>query len=62
MRVDVEPVDLFLELMRQNRPCPRCGSARVTVRRELRAGGGALVRAECSDCKRIAERVEPPDR
>jgi uncharacterized Zn finger protein len=58
MRVDVEPIDQFLKLMRENRPCPGCGSSRITVRRELRAGGGALLHAECADCKRVAELIE----
>jgi DNA-directed RNA polymerase subunit RPC12/RpoP len=58
MRVDVEPIDLFLKLMRENRPCPDCGSERITVRRELRIGGGALLQAECADCKRSAELIE----
>jgi hypothetical protein len=62
MRVDVEPIDLFLQLMRDNRPCPSCGSSRITVRRELRGGGGALLRAECADCKRVAELIEPAER
>lgn len=57
MRVDVEPIDEFLKLMHDNRPCPTCGSSRVTVRRELRIGGASL-RAECSDCKRVAEVAE----
>jgi uncharacterized Zn finger protein len=59
MRVDVEPIDLVLKLMRENRPCPSCGSSRITVRRELRAGGGALLYAECADCRRSAELIEP---
>jgi hypothetical protein len=61
MRVDVEPIDLFLKLMRENRPCPACGSERITVRRELRVGGGALLQAECADCKRSAELIEPAE-
>jgi ssDNA-binding Zn-finger/Zn-ribbon topoisomerase 1 len=62
MRVDVEPIDLFLELMRENRPCPACGSSRITVRRELRSGGGALLQAECADCRRVAQLIEPDAR
>ncbi|MET0283014.1 MAG: hypothetical protein ABW352_01030 [Polyangiales bacterium] len=62
MRVDVEPIDLFLQLMRENRPCPACSSERITVRRELRLGGGALLHAECADCKRVAELIEPAPR
>jgi hypothetical protein len=71
MRVDVEPIDLFLKLMRENRPCPNCGSSRITLscsradkprastRLELQAGGGALLNAECADCKRTAQLAEP---
>jgi endogenous inhibitor of DNA gyrase (YacG/DUF329 family) len=59
MRVEVEPIDLFLELMRENRPCPSCGSQRITVRRELQVGGGALLNAECADCKRMVQLIEP---
>lgn len=62
MRVDVEPIDHFLKLMRDNRPCPDCGSSRITVRRELRTDGGALLRAECADCRRVAELIEPAQR
>lgn len=62
MRVEAEPIDLFLQLMRDNRPCPQCGSERITVRRELRIGGGALLRAECADCHRVAELEEPKER
>lgn len=51
MRVDLEPMDRFLELMRENRPCPSCGSQRVTVRRDIGASGPVL-RSECSDCHR----------
>lgn len=55
MRVDIEPVDLFLKLMRENQPCPQCGSSRVTVRRESSEGGGSLLRCECADCRRTRE-------
>jgi transposase-like protein len=54
MRVDTEPVDLLLKLMRENQPCPSCGSSRVTVRREL-YGGSSLLRCECADCHRTRE-------
>lgn len=58
MRVDTEPLDLFLRLMRDNQPCPSCSSLRVTVRREL-AEAGAVLRCECADCHRTRElRVE----
>lgn len=59
MRVDVEPIDSFLKLMRENRPCPGCGSSRITVRREAHATTGALLHAECADCKRVAVLIEP---
>lgn len=49
MRVDLEPVEQFLRLMRENRPCPRCGSLRVVVRRELRDQQTVLC-SECADC------------
>lgn len=51
MRVDPKALDPFLRLMSENRPCPRCGSERVTVR-ELSRKGGNVLRAECSDCGR----------
>jgi DNA-directed RNA polymerase subunit RPC12/RpoP len=58
MRVDVEPIDRFLQLMRENRPCPECGSSRITVRREQRLEGGALMRLQCADCARVVELIE----
>ncbi|MDB4972744.1 MAG: hypothetical protein JWN48_1085 [Myxococcaceae bacterium] len=58
MRVDVEPLDLFVQLMTDNRPCPGCGSSRVTVRR-AGMGPGSLVRSECADCGRTRELTEP---
>jgi transposase-like protein len=54
MRVDTEPLDLFLQLMRDNKPCPSCSSLRVTVRREL-AARGEVLRCECADCHRKRE-------
>ena len=57
MRVDLEPVDLFLRMMRDNRPCPGCGSLRVTVRRE-RADPQMVLRSECADCHRTGELAE----
>lgn len=54
MRVDVEPADRFLQLMRENRPCPSCGSARVTVRQAV-GDQGLILRSECSDCHRIRD-------
>ena len=54
MRVDIEPVDQFLQLMRDNQPCPSCGSSRVTVRRDQNERGPVL-RSECADCHRTRE-------
>ena len=54
MRVDLEPVDLFLQLMRDSRPCPVCGSMRVTIRRED-PPSGTVLRSECADCRRTGE-------
>jgi len=54
MRVDTQPLDQILRLMRENQPCPRCASLRVTVRRE-QASAGPLLRCECADCHRIRE-------
>ena len=51
MRVDLEPVDDFLRLLRENQPCPQCGSSRVTVRRDQLETGPRL-RCECADCRR----------
>ncbi len=59
MRVDPKDMDPFLRMMNENRPCPRCGSERVTVR-SLAEKGGHVLRAECSDCGRTydASRLE----
>lgn len=54
MRVELEPVDLFLQLMRESRPCPACGSTRVTVCRED-PPSGTVLRSECADCRRTGE-------
>jgi hypothetical protein len=59
MRVDVEPIDLFLQLMSDNRPCPGCSSLRVTVRRELGAEG-AILRSQCADCSHSREAADLP--
>jgi Fe-S cluster biogenesis protein NfuA len=57
MRVELQPVDRFLEHMRNNSPCPSCGSSRVTVRREV-ASAGPVLRSECADCKRVIDVAE----
>lgn len=49
MRVDTEPLDPFLDLLRRCRPCPTCGSARITVQR-LGSEDTAPLRAQCADC------------
>lgn len=49
MRVGTEPLDPFLALLQQYRPCPDCGSARVTVQR-LGSGDATPLRATCADC------------
>lgn len=49
MRVELEPVDDFLRMLWQNRPCPQCGSPRVTVSKQPREGVGVLI-AACADC------------
>ena len=54
LRVELEPVEQFLRLMRDNRPCPRCGSLRVVVRRELREQHTVLC-SECADCQHRGE-------
>lgn len=59
MRVDTEPLDLFMRLMRDNRPCPDCKSLRVTVRRET-SEVGSLLRCECADCHRVRELQSDP--
>jgi uncharacterized Zn finger protein len=51
MRIDPSQLDPFVRLMNDNRPCPKCGSDRVTVR-ELPGKDGRILRAECSDCGR----------
>jgi hypothetical protein len=58
MRVDTESAHAFLRLLEKNRPCPTCGSERVTVRRELSQIGGVL-RVACSDCDFAREFPEP---
>lgn len=57
MRVELEAVDRFLELMRDNSPCPSCGSLRVTVRRDV-AETGPVFRSECADCRRVRDVAE----
>ncbi|MET0340940.1 MAG: hypothetical protein ABW252_08055 [Polyangiales bacterium] len=54
MRVELEPVEQFLQLIRDNRPCPRCGSLRVVVRRESR-DAKTVLRSECADCHHQGE-------
>jgi transposase-like protein len=51
MRIDPRQLDPFLRLMNENRPCPACGSERVTVS-ELPGKDGRVLRAQCSDCGR----------
>jgi transcription elongation factor Elf1 len=57
-RVDVDSVEAFRRLMEKNRPCPECGSERVTVRREL-GTQGHILRVACSDCSFAREFPEP---
>jgi uncharacterized Zn finger protein len=47
-------------LMDDNRPCPACGSDRVTVR-ELAGKDGQVLRAECSDCGRTYDATRTRD-
>jgi ribosomal protein S27AE len=54
MRVDVEPVSPLLNLLRKHRPCPQCGSERVTARKE-----GDALRVACSDCGYSREAKAP---
>lgn len=49
MRVDTQALDPFLALLAQYRPCPDCGSTRVTVQR-LGSGDGDPLRVHCADC------------
>jgi hypothetical protein len=49
MRVEVEPATSLIRLLQKHRPCPQCGSARVTVRSE-QGNGGEVLRVCCSDC------------
>jgi transcription elongation factor Elf1 len=49
MRVHTEPLDPFLELMQRYRPCPGCGSERVTVQR-LGGADNDTLRVTCADC------------
>lgn len=51
MRIDPRDLDPFVRLMNDHRPCPQCGSERVTVS-ELPEKGGQVLRAECADCGR----------
>jgi transposase-like protein len=60
MRVDPKQLDPFLRLMNDHRPCPKCGSDRVTVR-ELAGKDGRILRAECSDCGRTYDAAREPD-
>jgi uncharacterized Zn finger protein len=60
MRVDPRQLDPFLRLMADHRPCPQCGSERVTVR-ELPGKGGQVLRAECSDCGRTYDATRTRD-
>jgi len=51
MRIDPRELDPFLRLMSENRPCPACGSERVTVS-EVPEKAGRVLRALCADCGR----------
>lgn len=51
MRIDPKELDPFLRLMSENRPCPACGSDRVTVS-EVIGKDGQVLRALCADCGR----------
>jgi uncharacterized Zn finger protein len=59
MRIMPRQLDPFLRLMNENRPCPACGSDRVTVS-ELPGKGGQVLRAACADCGRTYD--APRDR
>jgi predicted RNA-binding Zn-ribbon protein involved in translation (DUF1610 family) len=49
MRVELQPATAFIRLLERYRPCPKCGSERVTVRDE-RADAQKILRVACSDC------------
>jgi hypothetical protein len=50
MRVDTSSsLDPFLTLMQRYRPCPACGSERVTIQR-LGSDDTDPLRASCADC------------
>jgi hypothetical protein len=60
MRVDTAALDPFLTLMQRYRPCPTCGSARVTIQR-LGSGDAGPLRASCADCGASHVTLAVPD-
>jgi hypothetical protein len=73
MRIDQETATAHLRLLQKYRPCPECGSDRVTVRQDASLLGsrakplasttpkadGNVLRVECSDCSFAREFPEP---
>ncbi|MFT3924878.1 MAG: hypothetical protein QM778_20250 [Myxococcales bacterium] len=69
MRIDQEAATAHVRLLEKYRPCPDCGSERVTVRQDAallrpKAGtsqgaSGNVLRVECSDCHFAREFPEP---
>jgi hypothetical protein len=50
MRVHIESASPLIRLLQKYRPCPACGSDRVTVRSETDRSGSEVLRVSCSDC------------
>lgn len=73
MRIDQETATAHMRLLEKYRPCPSCGSERVTVRQDVSSSGspaqghtsttpaaqGNVLRVQCSDCSFAREFPEP---
>jgi len=70
MKIDREAAAAHVRLLEKFRPCPECGSERVTVRQDTallapQAGAGSrpvagnVLRVSCSDCSFAREFPEP---
>jgi hypothetical protein len=62
MRIDQEAATAHVRLLEKYRPCPQCGSERVTVRQDASSTPkiqGNVLRVQCSDCSFAREFPEP---
>jgi transcription elongation factor Elf1 len=62
MKIDRETATAHLRLLEKYRPCPSCGSERVTVRQDASTTPsipGNVLRVQCSDCGFAREFAEP---